>query len=239
MPNAKVSLFIEAATPTGTNLWATEKVIDFVIGYGEVTDGERLALYFRKLRSFCDANFRQYMPEIIKREYGKVYCIHIEHFRFIGFFGQSYRDFICLDYLPGLFRQEDAEKRQTHECDIPPHRPDKGKQIMDKKPLRTLKDKIAYAHKRDDEFSKTPEGRALDNRMLVSRNIIALLKYRKLTQSEFCETIGMKLAQFNRIVMGDENITVLTATRIADGFGVHISRLYQKPRKRSEAVTAK
>jgi hypothetical protein len=100
--------------------------------------------------------------------------------------------------------------------------------------MKTLKEKIAFAHKRDEEFGKTPEGRALDNRMLVSRNIIALLKYRKMTQSGFCERIGMKLAQFNRIVMGDENITVFTATRIADGFGVHISRLYQKPRKSLE-----
>ena len=99
MPDFKVSLFIEAATPTGTALWATEKVIDLVVGYGEVTDSTRCALYFRKLKAFCDANFRQYMPEIIKREFGKVYCIHIEHFRFVGFFDQSYRDFICLDYF--------------------------------------------------------------------------------------------------------------------------------------------
>ncbi len=102
--------------------------------------------------------------------------------------------------------------------------------------MKTIQEKIAFAHKRDEDFSQTPEGRALDNRMLVARNIISLLKYRKTTQSEFCEHIGMKLAQFNRIVMGDENITVLTATRIADGFGVHISRLYQKPRKRKATV---
>lgn len=107
---------------------------------------------------------------------------------------------------------------------------------MDKKRGMTIQDKIALAHKRNEEFGQTPEGRALDNRMLVSRNIIALLKSRKVTQSEFCERIGMKLAQFNRIVMGDENITVFTATRIADGFGVHISRLYQKPRKSPEPV---
>lgn len=109
---------------------------------------------------------------------------------------------------------------------------------MEKKRGMTVKDKIALAHKRNEEFGNTPEGRALDNRMLISRNIIALLKSHKVMQSEFCERIGMKLSQFNRIVMGDENITVLTATRIADGFGVHISRLYQKPRKPSEAAKA-
>lgn len=105
---------------------------------------------------------------------------------------------------------------------------------MDKKRGMTIQEKIALAHKRNEEFGQTPEGRALDNRMLVARNIIALLKSHKVTQSEFCDKIGMKLAQFNRIVMGDENITVFTATRIADGFGVHISRLYQKPRKSPE-----
>ena len=97
MADMKVSLFIKTETPEGTNLWASEKVIDFIVGEREVTDSERLSLYFRKLRSFCDANFRQYMPDIIKREFGKVYCIHIDHFRFIGFFDQSYRDFICLE----------------------------------------------------------------------------------------------------------------------------------------------
>lgn len=109
---------------------------------------------------------------------------------------------------------------------------------MDKKRLKTIKEKIAFARKRNEEFAKTPEGKALDSRMLVSRNIIGLLKWRKLTQSGFCEQIGMKVAQFNRIVMADENITVFTATRIADGFGVHISRLYQKPRKSRETAGA-
>lgn len=102
---------------------------------------------------------------------------------------------------------------------------------MDKRRVMSVREKIALVRKRGEDFRQTPEGRALDNRMLVSRNIIALLKSRKLTQSEFCGRIDMKIAQFNRIVMGDENITVFTATRIADGFGVHISRLYQKPRK--------
>ncbi len=109
---------------------------------------------------------------------------------------------------------------------------------MDKKTVRTLKEKIAFAHKRDEAFRQTPEGKALDNRMLIARNIIGLLKWRKVTQSEFCDQIGMKVAQFNRIVMGDENITVSTATRISDGFGVHISRLYQKPRKARETAEA-
>ncbi len=109
---------------------------------------------------------------------------------------------------------------------------------MAKGRVMSVREKIAMIRRRGEEFGQTPEGRALDSRMLVARNIIALLKSRKITQSEFCGRIGMKVAQFNRIVMGDENITVFTATRIADGFGVHISRLYQKPRKPAEALEA-
>lgn len=99
MPDIQVSLFIKAGTPDGTNLWATEKVIDLVAGFGEITDTERVSLYFRKLVEFCNANFRQYMPDIIKREHGKVYCIHLDYFRIVGFFDQSYRDFIAVDYF--------------------------------------------------------------------------------------------------------------------------------------------
>jgi hypothetical protein len=114
MPDFKASLFIEAATPTGTNLWATEKVVDLIIGEGEVSDNERAALYFRKLRSFCDANFRQYMPNIIKREYGKVYCIHLDHFRLVGFFDESYGDFICLDYFAKKIQKNDMRMNATY-----------------------------------------------------------------------------------------------------------------------------
>lgn len=109
---------------------------------------------------------------------------------------------------------------------------------MDKAKLKELKAMIAHARKRDEEFAKTPEARALDSRMEFSRNLIALLKWKKISQAEFCRQIDMKPAQFNRIVQADENVTIATATRIADGFGVHISRLYQKPRKRREAVGA-
>ena len=114
MADLKVSLFIEAETPMGTNFWATEKVIDLVVGYGEVTDSERLALYFRKLQGLCYANFRQYMPDIIKREYGKVYCIHMDHFRLAGFFDQSYRDFVCLDYLVKKTQKNDRRMNATY-----------------------------------------------------------------------------------------------------------------------------
>jgi DNA-binding XRE family transcriptional regulator len=109
---------------------------------------------------------------------------------------------------------------------------------MDKAKMKELKELIAVSRKYGGESARTPEGRALESRMEFARNLIGLLKSRKTNQAEFCRTIGMKPAQFNRIVQADENVTIATATRIADGFGVHISRLYQKPRKARELVEA-
>lgn len=103
---------------------------------------------------------------------------------------------------------------------------------MDKNKLKRLKEQVAAAHVADEAFGDTIEAKALDARMEFARNLNELLKWKKISQAEFCRQIGMKPTQFSRIVQADENVTITTATRIADGFGVHISRLYQKPRKR-------
>lgn len=87
-----------------------------------------------------------------------------------------------------------------------------------------------------EEFSRTPEGRALETRLKLARNIIALLKTKKMSQAEFARSIGMKPTQFSRIVQGDENITLSMVSRIADGFRVSDERLFKKPRERKEAV---
>ena len=109
---------------------------------------------------------------------------------------------------------------------------------MDKAKIRELKELIASSRRRNAAFAATPEGRALETRMEFARNLIWLLKSRKTNQAEFCRRIGMKPTQFNRIVHADENVTIATATRIADGFGVHPSRLFQKPRKPRETAGA-
>ncbi len=114
MPPLAVWLFIEADGPTGTNVWASEKVIDLVNGEGEVTDEARLGLFARKLQGFCDANFRQYMPDIVKREFGKIYCVHLDQFRIIGFFDQSYRDFIALDYFAKKTQKNDQRMNAAY-----------------------------------------------------------------------------------------------------------------------------
>jgi Helix-turn-helix. len=104
---------------------------------------------------------------------------------------------------------------------------------MNRKDLAAM---IAASRKRNAAFAETPEGKALDARMEFARNLIALLKTRKTNQAEFSRSIGMKPAQFNRIVMAEENVTLPTIKRIADGFGVPIARLFRAPRKSPELI---
>lgn len=107
---------------------------------------------------------------------------------------------------------------------------------MDKERVKELKEKIALARKRDEEFAETPEAKALDARMEFARNLIALLKSHKTNQAEFSRLIGMKPAQFNRIVQAEDNVTLPTIKRIADGFGVPMARLFKAPPKPKEPV---
>lgn len=107
---------------------------------------------------------------------------------------------------------------------------------MDQKRMRELQARIRQVEIEDDAFGETEEGRALDARMEFARNLIGLLKSRKITQAELCRRIGMKPARMSRIVNAEENVTLPTIRRIADGFGVHSSRLFQKPRKIRETV---
>lgn len=83
----------------------------------------------------------------------------------------------------------------------------------------------------DDEFGESEEGRALDARMEFARNLIALLKSHKITQAELCRHISMKPAQMSRIVNAEENVTLPTIRRLADGFSVPMARLFRKPRE--------
>lgn len=109
---------------------------------------------------------------------------------------------------------------------------------MDKMKRMELAEMIAAARKRNDEFAETPEGKALDARMEFARNLIGLLKTRKINQAEFSRSIGMKPAQFNRIVQAEENVTLPTIHRIAAGFGVPVARLFRKPKEVREMVGA-
>jgi hypothetical protein len=108
MADIEVMLFLGATTPTGTNLWATEKIIRLLSSVGEITDEKRLALYGRRLQLLCNTGFRAYMPKIVKLEYGKTYGVHLEQYRLAGFFDRSYRDFVALDYFVKKTQRNDS-----------------------------------------------------------------------------------------------------------------------------------
>ncbi len=100
--------------------------------------------------------------------------------------------------------------------------------------MTALQAKARQAEIEDDAFGETEEGRALDARMEFARGVIALLKSRKMTQADLCRRIDMKPAQMSRIVNAEENVTLPTIRRIADGFGVPMARLFRKPRETAE-----
>lgn len=105
---------------------------------------------------------------------------------------------------------------------------------MDNNRINQMREKAAKIRQEVKDFAETPEGKALNTRLKLSRNIIALLKSQKLSQAEFSRRIDMKPTQFNRIVQADENITLAMITRIADGFGVPESRLLRDIRQPKE-----
>ncbi len=110
---------------------------------------------------------------------------------------------------------------------------------MDQMRLKNRRERIRQAEIDDDAFSETPEAKALDARLDFARNLIALLKSRGITQAELGRRIGMKPAQLSRIVNAEENVTLPTIHRIADGFGVAVSRLFKPlPKPKEDAVEA-
>lgn len=108
MAKYEVLLYRVATTPTGTNFWATDGIVALLSGFGGESDEKRLDLLRRKLQLLCDANFRQYMPKIVKLEFGKTYGVHLDHYRIVGFFDQSYRDFIALEYFVKKTQRNDS-----------------------------------------------------------------------------------------------------------------------------------
>lgn len=115
MADVEVMLFLKAVTPTGTNLWASEKIIRLLSCVGEITDERLLAHYGRRLQLLCDSGFRAYMPKIVKLEYRKIYGVHLEQYRLAGFFDRSYRDFIALEYFVKKTRRNDSRMNAVYQ----------------------------------------------------------------------------------------------------------------------------
>lgn len=99
MPNVLVSLYFSPSETVGTAFWASLKVVKLFDDSREISDAKRRSMLLRRLRILCNGNLRVHMPDTVKREVGKAYCIHLEQYRIVGFFDASYRDFIAIDYF--------------------------------------------------------------------------------------------------------------------------------------------
>lgn len=109
---------------------------------------------------------------------------------------------------------------------------------MDKAKVARMRKMAEDIRRETKEYIQTPEGRAQETRLKLARNVIGLLKTKKMSQAEFARSIGMKPTQFSRIIQGDENITLAMVSRLADGFGVTEERLFKTPRERREPAEA-
>ena len=108
MASTMVSLLIRPRTPTGTSLWATEKVFELLLDDSIISDVAKRKLAYRKARGLCDAGFRLHTPEGVKREYGKTYRIRIDQYRIVGFFDRYYRNFIAVDFFIKKIQKNDS-----------------------------------------------------------------------------------------------------------------------------------
>lgn len=106
---------------------------------------------------------------------------------------------------------------------------------MGKSDVTDLKALLKGMVKRSEEWARTPEGLEHELRLEFSRNLAKTLRAKRMTNTMFCEKIGMKSAQFSRIIQGDENITLAMVARISGGLGVHPSRLFRATPKRKTA----
>ncbi len=99
-------------SPEGTTLWAGEAVLAWLRGMRNADERRR---YAGKLQFYCDSNFRLFMPDIVKRECGKTYGIHIGQFRLAGFFDQSYQDFIAIQWFAKKKQRNDQRMNDIYE----------------------------------------------------------------------------------------------------------------------------
>lgn len=113
MAGVEVILLYAPDKPVGTSLWVSEGVFDLLVG-GGLRDAVQREKMLRRLRFLCDANLRVHMPDKIKKEYGKTYCIHLDQYRFAGFFDRSYHDFICLEFFVKKTQRNDSRMNAVY-----------------------------------------------------------------------------------------------------------------------------
>lgn len=99
MKKVVVALMLEPDTQSGTMLWVNDKVADMFLKLSGEVGAPPLGRLEEKMRYFCNANLRLFMPNAVKLEYGKTYGIHIDQYRIVGFFDKRYESFVALDWF--------------------------------------------------------------------------------------------------------------------------------------------
>ena len=115
MSSMPVVIAMHSQKPDGTTLWASEKVMELILGIDGVIDRTQQNRAIRKLHHFCDGNFRTFMPEIVKREFNKTFGIHLNQIRLIGFFDNGYDNFIAIDWFVKKTQQNDKRMNAIYE----------------------------------------------------------------------------------------------------------------------------
>lgn len=115
MPSIQVMIALRPQKPDGTTLWASEKVMELVLGIDGVIDRSQQDRAIRKLQHFCDGNFKVFLPETIKREFGKTFGVHLNQIRLVGFFDDGYENFIAVDWFVKKTQQNDRRMNAIYE----------------------------------------------------------------------------------------------------------------------------
>ncbi|MDR1613510.1 MAG: hypothetical protein LBT97_12125 [Planctomycetota bacterium] len=98
-------------SPHGTIVWAAGKVLRLLDEDGDIRDAVLRDMLVSKLLSFCEGNFKNFMPDAVKREYGKTFGVHLRQYRLVGFFDRGYADFIALDFF--MKKTQHNDRRMT------------------------------------------------------------------------------------------------------------------------------
>lgn len=104
-----MALFIAPHAKTGTAVWASARIAA-IFRYAQDVDA-----ITRKLASFCEGNFQNFMPEAVKRECGKTFGVHLRQYRLAGFFNQGYADFIAIDGFIKKTQRNDNRMQRIYE----------------------------------------------------------------------------------------------------------------------------
>jgi hypothetical protein len=115
MSAIQVMIAMRPRNPGGTTVWANEKVMGLILNGDGVIDRIQQDRVIRKLQHFCDGNFKVFMPEMVKREFNKIFGVHLNQVRLVGFFDNGHVDFIALDWFMKKKQQNDQRMNAVYE----------------------------------------------------------------------------------------------------------------------------